>query len=88
MFKKEIKTGSRQNDGTMDKEQTQRFPSLFQTSTLQGSPERRMQKQIRAGRLELWKLNLPLFQSLNPGRLTGSLTLAFWLFLERLKELL
>lgn len=53
MFKKEIKTSSRQNDGTMDKEQTQRFPSLFQTSTLQGSPERRMQKQIRAGRLEL-----------------------------------
>lgn len=55
MFKK-IKTGCRRNDGTIDKEQTQRFPSLFQASTLQASPERRMQKWLRAGRVELWKV--------------------------------
>lgn len=83
MFKK-IKTGGPQSDGTMDKEQTQRFPSLLRASTRKFPwRERRSGSELGGGVLERYLL---LFQSLDPRRLTGSPVLALWLFLERLQK--
>lgn len=84
---KKIKISHHQQDGTTDKEQTQRFPSPIRTPTLQISPERRRQRQNRAGKVEPGK-PFPLFQSRDPRELTGSIPLALWLFLEGLQELL
>ena len=82
-----IKADSRQNDETMNEEQTQRFPSCLQVSTPQfpqGKVDARDQNW-EGGALES---HLLFSQSLDHRSLTGSPTLALWLFLESLLKFL
>lgn len=84
---KKIETGSRQNDGTMDKEQIQRFPFPWGPPPLKFPPEGSAEAD-QSWKGEALESHLLLFQSLDPRRLTDSHTLALWLLLERLQELL
>lgn len=90
--KKKIETGSRQNDGTIDKGQIQRFTLPHGPPPLE-FPRQRARKQTRAERVERWQggvleSHLPLFQSLEPRRWIGRHTPALRLLLGRLQELL
>lgn len=71
---KKRKAGSRQNDGTMGKEQTQRFPSLSGPPPA-GFPQKECRRQLELGGVELWKAISCSFRVWIPG---GRLTAPLW----------